>query len=70
MPDFLLATDEEQPTEERELKQNEGQRQRSLDGRAGRKGHILKKSRDSYMFIPQKKTGLTLDDVINFLRNF
>jgi hypothetical protein len=32
-------------------------------------GHILKKSKDSYMLIPQKKTRLTLDDVINFLKN-
>lgn len=33
------------------------------------KGQILKKSKDSYMLIPQKKTSITLDDLINFLKN-
>ena len=74
MQSFRLSTDEEQATadatKEPERKQDEGHRERSLEGRAGRKGHILKKSKDSYMLIPQKKTRLTLGDVMNFLKNF
>ena len=70
MPDFLLATDEEQAKKELESKQDEDQREKSLESRASRKDHILKKSKDSYLLIPQQKTRLTLDDVINFLKNF
>jgi hypothetical protein len=70
MPGFQLATNEEKTTKERQRKQDEGHPERSLEGQASSKGPILKKSKDSYLLIPQKKTRITLDDVMNFLKNF
>ena len=69
MPCFQLATDEEQATKERQRQQDEVHRERSVEGRTGRKGLILKKSKDSYMLIPQKKPRLILEDIMNFLKN-
>ena len=70
MPSLPSVTDEEQAAadtnKEGQLKQDEGHR----ENLTSMKSHILKKSRDSYLLIPLKKTRLTLDDVLNFLKNF